>query len=74
MLPYEIDVTKIEELQTLRDTDELDRIFTRARSAIVNGESVFLVRKKGGKGGERFDEFTTLEDLDRYKTSVYRYL
>ncbi|HEU4470360.1 MAG TPA: hypothetical protein VFR58_04695 [Flavisolibacter sp.] len=71
---YEINVTLIEELQTLKDTDELDRIFARAKSTIVNGESVVLLRKPAGGKAEKFDELTTLEDLAQYRNRVFRYL
>ena len=74
MTSYTIDVTRIEELQTIRDLDTLENIFTRAKSTIVNGESVILVRSQGGKKPEKFDEMTTLEDLETYRDSVFKYL
>jgi hypothetical protein len=74
MREYVIDVSKIEELQTLNDKDELERIFSKAQSTIVNGETVILVRKSKGSAPQKFDEFSTLEDLDRYKKSVFKYL
>lgn len=69
MQAYEINVTKIEEWQTVKDTGSLEQAFERAKSAIVNGESVFLLR-----GKERFDELTTLEDLEAYRQQVFKYL
>ena len=74
MREYVIDVSKIEELQTLNDTNELEKIFFKAKSTIVNGETVTLVRK--GKSGDiqKFDEFSTMEDLERYRKSVFKYL
>jgi hypothetical protein len=74
MLEYVIDVSKIEELQTLNDKDELEKIFSRAQSTIVNGEVVILTRKDRSGVAQNFDQFTTLEDLDRYKDSVFKYL
>lgn len=74
MQDYEIDVTKIEELQTIRDLDSLDTIFTRAKSTIVNGAEVILLRKAADGKAQRFDGFSTLEDLERYRDSVYKYL
>jgi hypothetical protein len=74
MTSYTIDVTRIEELQTIKDLDSLEHIFTRAKSTIVNGESVILVRSKGGKNPEKFDEMTTLEELETYRDSVFKYL
>ena len=73
MQEYTIDVSKIEELQTISNTKELDTIFERAKSTIVNGEKVNLVRKMQGQH-QKFDEFTTLEELATYKKGVYKYL
>lgn len=69
-----IDVSRIEELQTLNDRDELERIFFKAQSTIVNGEVVMLVRKDKQGVSQKFDELSTLEDLDRYKEAVFKYL
>lgn len=74
MREFVIDVSRIEELQTLKDTDELERIFSRAQSTIVNGEVVMLVRKDKEGTAQKFDELSTLEDLDRYKKAVFKYL
>jgi hypothetical protein len=74
MLEYVIDVSKIEELQTLSDKGELEKIFSRARSTIVNGEVVVLTRQDRSGNSQKFDELTTLEDLDRYRKSVFKYL
>ncbi|HWI92374.1 MAG TPA: hypothetical protein VNT20_13930 [Flavisolibacter sp.] len=74
MREFVIDVSRIEELQTLNDKDELERIFSRAQSTIVNGEVVMLVRKDKEGASEKFDELSTLEDLHRYKKSVFKYL
>ncbi len=74
MKEYVIDVSKIEELQNLSDTMALDKIFERAQSTIVNGESVKLVRKSSSGVAEAFDEMTTLEELKSYREQVYKYL
>jgi hypothetical protein len=74
MLEYVIDVSKIEELQTLSDKGELEKIFSRARSTIVNGEVVVLTRQDRSGNSQKFDELNTLEDLDRYRKSVFKYL
>ncbi|HEX6334826.1 MAG TPA: hypothetical protein VFZ78_11410 [Flavisolibacter sp.] len=74
MKAYTIDVTQVEELQKTRDTNELDRIFARAKSTIVNGEKVNLVRRGYGSAAEKFDEITTLEDLESVRERVFRYL
>lgn len=74
MQEYIIDVTQIEEWQTIRDLEALERVFQRARSTIVNGERVILAR--GDRQGRKqpFDELSTLDDLERYRTAVFRYL
>jgi hypothetical protein len=74
MREYVIDVGKIEELQTLNDKHELEKIFSKAQSTIVNGEKVILVRKDKKGASQKFDEFSMLEDLDRYRKSVFKYL
>jgi hypothetical protein len=74
MRDYVIEVSRIEELQTLNDKDELEKIFFKAQSTIVNGEIVILVRKDKQGSAQKFDELSTLDDLDRYKKSVFKYL
>ena len=73
MQEYRIDVTKIEELQTVQDVDALDNLFAKAKSTIVNGEAVILFRTANGAKNE-FDRLTTLEDLEAYRETVYKYL
>jgi hypothetical protein len=74
MSDYVIDVARIEELQTLNDRHELEKIFLKAQSTIVNGEKVILVRKDKSGSSQKFDEFSMLEDLDRYRKTVFKYL
>jgi hypothetical protein len=74
MQDYIINVTQIEELQTISNTDELEKIFDRARSTIINGEKVILVRRHSSGREDKFDELTTEEDLAQYRKSVFRYL
>jgi hypothetical protein len=74
MREYIINVGKIEELQTVGDVSQLENIFTRARSTIVNGEKVILVRQNGSAAAEKFDELSTLSDLQQYKKQVFKYL
>jgi hypothetical protein len=73
MNSFLINVSEIEDLQNTNDVDELERIFQKAKSTIVNGASVFLARKQEGKM-EKFDELTTLEDLEQYQKTVFKYL
>lgn len=74
MNDYTINVAQIEELQTIRNIDELETIFTRAKSAVVNGAKVLLVRKETTGKVNKFDEMDTLEDLEKYRDRVFRYL
>lgn len=74
MNDYTIDVGRIEELQTIQSIDELENIFTKAKSAVVNGAKVILVRKEAGGKASKFDEIDTLERLEEYKKGVFKYL
>ncbi len=74
MQEYIIDASHIEELQTISNRDELDKIFERAKQTIVNGESVILVRKQFNGKQEKYDELTTLDELSDYRKRVYKYL
>jgi hypothetical protein len=74
MREYVIDVSEIEELQTLNDKDELENIFFRAKSTIVNGEKVILVRKNKKGKSEKFDEISTEDELEQYRQRIFRYL
>jgi hypothetical protein len=74
MPEYVINVAQVEELQMINDKDELEKIFTRAKSTIVQGGTVVLVRKSRGGKVERFDEISTEPDLKIYRTSVFKYL
>ena len=74
MQEYKINVGEVEELQTINNIRALDRIFKVAQSTIVNGEVVVLERKQANGTREKFDTLTTLEDLEAYKKSVYKYL
>ena len=74
MQDYTINVGQIEELQTINNTDELKNIFTRAKSAVVHGAKVILVRKETSGKVNKFDEMDTLDDLEKYREKVFRYL
>ena len=74
MQEYRINVAEIEELQTIKNISALDRIFKDAKETIVNGEVVLLTRKGTNGTFEKFDELTTIDDLQQYKKSVYKYL
>lgn len=74
MQEYSINVGEIEELQMIKDTDRLDQIFARAKSTVVQGGSVFLVRHNPDGTTYNFDEISTEPDLENYKNSVFKYL
>jgi hypothetical protein len=74
MQDYTINVTQIEELQTINNTNELETIFARAKSAIVNGAKVILVRREVSGKENKFDEMDTLDTLEAYKKDVFKYL
>ena len=74
MTDYIINVSKIEEYQTINNTDELEKIFARAKSAVVNGAKVILSRKESSGKMNKFDEMDTLEALEIYRTQVFKYI
>ena len=74
MNDYTINVTQVEELQTISNTPALERIFNKAKSTIVNGAKVILVRKDKDANAYKFDEMDTLEALEEYKNQVFKYL
>lgn len=74
MEDFTIDVGRVEELQMINDIQELEIIFQKAKSALVNGATVHLARKNKTGKLNPFEHFTTLPDLSSYKKSVYKYL
>jgi len=74
MAEYIIYVGQREEYQMLNDRQALDAIFRKAQSAVVGGEVVALVRKTSSGQEYRFEEISTLEDLNEYKKNVYKYM
>ena len=74
MEEYIIPGNKIEELQMINDRDALDAIFRKAQATIVNGVSVALVRETSSGQSYRFEEISTLNDLEDYKKNVYKYV
>lgn len=73
MKDFVIDVAQVEEWQILNNTHELEKMFAKAQSAIVNGAKVLFLRKASGKT-EKFDEMDNLDDLEKYKETVLKYL
>ena len=71
---YLISVGKVEEWQMTNDIAALDVVFERAKRALVGGGIVALVREQRSGEVYRVEEFSTLEDLEKYKSGVYRWL
>ena len=71
---YSINMTEIEELQMINDSLRLEQIFDRAKSTIVQGGVVNLVRKHNNGLESKFDELSTEVDLQKFKDSVFKYL
>lgn len=74
MPEFQIDVSEIENHQTLKNIVELESIFLRARSVIRQGGAVSLIRKTLDGTTNKFDELSTDEELENYKQNVFKYL
>jgi hypothetical protein len=74
MEDFIISVNKVEEWQMTNDVAELDKLFQRAKRVLVGGGTVVLVREQRSGESYRFEEFTNLEDFEKYKNGVYKYL
>jgi len=74
MNEFEINVTEVEELQMTKSIADLEQIFSKSKSIIVQGETVALVRKNTDGSTYKFDELTTEADLDKYRQTVFKYL
>jgi hypothetical protein len=58
----------------LNDKAALDAIFYKAKTTIVNGEKVALIRETRSGDKYRFEEISNLTDLEDYKKNVYKYV
>lgn len=74
MTDFEIDLTRIEELQMIGNVHELDNIFQKAYIAITGGRKVILYRRQAITNKEKIEEIETEEALMEYKNRVYKYL
>jgi len=74
MSEYIINVSQVEDLQMTSDLVELNQIFARAQSTVVQGGTVVLVRQNADGSTYRFDEITTESDMEAYKETVFKYL
>ena len=69
-----INVREIEELQMIRDSYSLELIFEKARSIVVQGGIVSLVRKQTQGPSEPFEKLDTEDALASYKNAVLKYV
>lgn len=74
MPEYLINVNEVEDLQMTSSSVELEQIFTRAKSTVIQGGTVILTRKYSDGRVENFDELTTEADLEEYRQAVFKYL
>jgi len=74
MQEYIISVSEVEEWQMTNDIQALDNVFGRAKRVLVGGGIVAVVREQRSGEVYRVEEFSTLEDLERYRKGVYRWL
>ncbi len=74
MEDYVINVKEIEELQMIKDLPALEEILQRAKVTLVRGGLVELVRPDSSGSQNRFDTFSTLEELQTYRKNVLKYL
>ena len=74
MEDFIISVSEVEEWQMTNDVAALDNLFQRAKRVLVGGGIVALVRTQVSGESYRFEEFTDLEDFEKYKKNVYKYL
>ena len=74
MQSYIINLNQVEELQMIKDSDELERIFNKAKSAVVQGEKVVIMRTDPGGAANKVDELSTEPELEKYKEEVMKYM
>jgi len=74
MEDFVIVVNRIEELQSIQDREELERIFNKAKRTIVGGMDVILVREDRSGRQEKFQTFSNENDFEEYRKRVFRLL
>lgn len=74
MEDYVINVGKVEEWQMINDISSLNEVFQRARRVLVGGGTVALMREQRDGTTWKVDEFSNLDDFDKYRENVYKYL
>lgn len=71
---FVIVVNQIEELQAVKDRQELELIFEKAKRTIVGGLNVILVREDRSGKREKFDTFSNEHDFEEYRKRVFKFL
>ena len=74
MEDFVINVGKVEEWQMINDISSLNEVFQRAKRALVGGGTVALIREQRDGTSWKVDEFSNLEDFEKYRENVYKYL
>jgi len=74
MEDYVINVGKVEEWQMVNDISSLNEVFQRAKRVLVGGGTVALVREQRDGTSWKVDEFSNLDDFEKYRENVYKYL
>ncbi len=74
MAEYTINVSEVEDLQMVSNVVELNQMFARAQSTVVQGGTVVLVRRTPDGSVYKFDEITAEADVENYKETVFKYL
>lgn len=74
MAEYTINVSDVEDLQMVGDLVELNQMFAKAQSTVVQGGTVVLIRRTPDGSIYQFDEITTEADVQNYKETVFKYL
>ena len=71
---FRISVNQVEELQMIGNVDEIERILDRARSIVVQGGEVILVRQNPDGRKMEYDRIHNEHDLSNYRKTVLKYL
>ncbi len=74
MAEYTINVSEVEDHQTISNVAELNKMFARAQSTVVQGGTIILVRRTADGSIYKFDKITTEADLENYKETIFKYL
>jgi len=71
---YLVEINIVEELQNTANRRELDRLFVKAKSTLVQGGNIILCRREKNGTLARFDMIDTDFDLLVFEKKVYQYL